>query len=303
MIERLKASVEKKFGKKITCQKDCKALSISIMEVSGEYLSPATLRRFFGFLLTNSNPSRVTYDILCRYIGLEDWVRFIDVNRDTSGNQNQTDEVWCRVLEKSKKISANTLDVIKRKCGINFNKAIERQFADERLMYFFNTECNSTALIGPGGYGKSTMLAKWYEKNRSKKNYSNDIILFIQALVLNSFASSEAYFEDWLMRQLGLSPDYNFLRVLKGEHAPPPGRFIIIIDGLDESNLHGSKLEKVYTSLADFSLKFSSEKWFKIVISSRLYKWFNLNLSLPMVRICHSLQLLRFKKFSIIQST
>lgn len=273
MIEKLKYSIEKKFDKKITSQKDCKILSNSILEITGDYLSPATLRRLYGFLLTNSNPSRVTLDILCRYLGLKDWEHFIDTNRESGSNHNEVSEVWARVLEKSKKISYNTLDVIKQKCGISFSKTIGRQFADERFLYFLNSDYNSTALIGPGGYGKSTLLANWFEKSSSKKQYSNDVILFLQAVSLYSFANSEAYFEDWLMRQLGLSPDYNFLRNLKSSNTLPPGRFVLIIDALDESTLQGSKLEKVYTSLADFSLKFSATKWFKIIISSRHYAW------------------------------
>lgn len=273
MIERLKVSVEKKFGKKITCQKECKLLSINILDTSGEYISPATLRRLFGFLLTNSNPSRVTHDILCRYIGLEDWEQFLEMNREDKGHENKATETWFRVQERSRKTSIHTHEIISQKCGIKFNKTIERQFADERLLFFLQSEYNSTALIGPGGYGKSTLLAKWFEKNHSKKNFSNDIILFIQAIALNSFANSESYFEDWLMRQLGLSPDYNFLRNLKSSPTPPPGKFIFIIDGLDESNLQGSKLEKVYSSLADFSLKFATTKWLKIIISTRHYAW------------------------------
>jgi len=273
MIEQLKVSVEKKFGKKITCQKDCKLLSINILEASGEYISPATLRRLFGFLLTNSNPSRVTHDILCRYIGLEDWEQFQEMNRENIGSENETATIWNRVQEKSRKISLHTHEIIKQKCGITYNKTIERQFADERLSFFLQSDYNSTALIGPGGYGKSTLLAKWFEKNYCKKNFSNDIILFIQAISLNSFANSESYFEDWLMRQLGLYHDYNFIRNIKSSSTPPPGKFILIIDGLDESNLQGTKLEKIYTSLADFSLKFSTDKWIKIVISTRFYAW------------------------------
>lgn len=273
MVERLKVSVEKKFGKKITCQKDCKSLSNNILEISREYLSPATLRRFFGILITNSHPSRITYDILCRYIGIENWGQFIEMNREVGENQNQITEIWSRISEKSKKISTNTIDVIKRKSGINYNKTIERHYADERLSYFLKSEFSSTAFIGPGGYGKSTLLAKWYEKNYSKKSYLNDLILFIQATTLNSFANSELYLEDWLMRQLGLSPDNNFLSILKSGESPHEGRFILIIDGLDESNLQGSKLEKVYAALADLSLSYSSTNWFKIIISARHYTW------------------------------
>ena len=169
MIERLRNSVENKFGKKITCQKDCKILSNCILDDSGEYISPATLRRVFGLLLTNSNPSRVTLDILARYIEQKNWDYFLETNRESKIGQSNLIETWSRALEKSKKISNTTIDNIKRKSGINFNKTIHRHFAEERVNFLLKSSYNSTALIGPGGFGKSTLLANWYIKYFTKK--------------------------------------------------------------------------------------------------------------------------------------
>jgi len=275
MFEKLKNSTEKKFGRSITSQKDCKLLSNNILESTGQYLSPATLRRIFGLLITNSNPSRVTLDILAIYVGLKNWDQFVKVNKETSSDRSHLIETWERMHEKSKKISNATLDNIKRKCGILFNKTIPRQFAEERLAYFIKSEHTATALIGPGGYGKSTLLANWYEKNAFKKNWSSNVILFLQAVALNSFANSDVFFEDWLSRQLGLSPDNNFFSDIQNGYSADLGKFILIIDALDESNLQGAKLEKVYSSIANFSTKFSTGGWLKIIISTRLYEWGN----------------------------
>lgn len=77
MIEKLKNEIEIKIGRKISYQKDCIYLSANILEQSKAYISPATLRRVFGFLATNSNPSRVTLDILSRFVAYKDWDDFI----------------------------------------------------------------------------------------------------------------------------------------------------------------------------------------------------------------------------------
>lgn len=273
MIEKLKESVENKFGRKISYQKDCKALSSNVLDVTGEYLSPATLRRIFGFLLTNSNPSRVTLDILSRYLGLNDWDHFTNNNKQTPSNQYSIIDTWGRAQLKSKSISDHTLEYIKRKSGINFNQTVHRQFADEHIDHLIKSEFNATAFIGPGGYGKSTLLAKWYEKNIDKKKYSNDIVLFLQTITLDSLANSEVNFEDWLMRLLGISPENNFLNRISQSKENAPGKFIIIIDALDESTAQGAKLEKLLSSIADLSIKHTESSWFKIIVSARYYTW------------------------------
>ncbi|MHC1702296.1 MAG: hypothetical protein AB9846_00180 [Tenuifilaceae bacterium] len=273
MIEKLKETVETKFGKKINYQKDCKLLSYCVLEVTKEYISPATLRRIFGFLLTNSNPSRVTLDILSRYAGFNNWENFIENNKQSNNKHIVIEEIWARAQDKSKSFSTNTVDQIKRKSGINFNQTIHRQFADELFDNFIKSRFNATAVIGPGGYGKSTLLANWYEKNSHKKKFSKDIILFQQALALDSLANSDLYFEDWLMRLLGISPDSNFLDNILQGNSSAPGKFIIIIDALDESTAQGAKLEKIFLSLANLVVKYSNTCWFKIIISARFYTW------------------------------
>lgn len=273
MIDRLKALIENKFGKKISCQKDCKILSDSIMDVSREYSSPATLRRLFGLLVTNSQPSLVTLDILCRYVGFTDWEQFVELNRGKDSSDVFEAEKWDRVLAKSRMISMSTFESLKKRSGIPFNSTIDRHFLEERLNYFLYSSYSATALIGPGGYGKSIALAKWFEKAITKKTHSKDIIIFIQAISFNSITNSETFFEDWLMHQFGISAESNFLKNLTSQNASLPGRFILVIDSFDEANLTGAKLDKVYSLLTDFLLRFSAFPWFKVIVSSRLHDW------------------------------
>jgi len=82
MLQRIKGLVELKYGKKITYQKDCTYLSYNILEATGLLISPSTLRRLFGFLTTNSNPSRASLDILSQYCGFTDWSDFITKTGD-----------------------------------------------------------------------------------------------------------------------------------------------------------------------------------------------------------------------------
>lgn len=274
MLQMLRTEVELKFGRKITYQKDCNSLSNNILDIQKEYISPATLRRLFGFLSTNSNPSRVTLDILSRYIGFKDWEEF-----NLKGIKNKpcakfsSLEQWNIILENAKTISSNTIEHIRIKSGIDFDKTVRRQFAKERLKEFLNAKQSATAIIAPGGYGKSTLLALWYLKLIKKKKPTEDVFLFISAQMLDQFAPTEVFIETWLMRLLGLKPDNSFLNDLISEKVKPQGKLVIIVDALDEITSQGAKQEKIFKSLADLAGKFSKTPSLKLILSTRLSTW------------------------------
>lgn len=65
----LKTRVQEVFGLPIKLGNNCKDLHNAIFEQTGETVSFNTLRRFFGFLYTNSNPSQRTLNTLAKYCG------------------------------------------------------------------------------------------------------------------------------------------------------------------------------------------------------------------------------------------
>lgn len=274
MLQQLKVEVEVKFGRKIAYQKDCNILSNIILETQKEYISPATLRRVFGFLTTNSNPSRVTLDILSRYVGFTDWEDFsLNVVKTKPTTKYSSIEQWNIIQENAKVISSNTVEHIRIKSGIDFEKTVRRQFAKERLREFLNSNYSATAIIAPGGYGKSTLLALWYLKLLKKRKIADDAVLFISAQMLDQFAPTEVFIDTWLMRLLGLKPDNNFLADLISENIKIPGKLIIVIDALDEITSQGAKQEKILKALVDLSSKFAKSSALKLVVSTRLSTW------------------------------
>lgn len=274
MVEKLKSEIEHTFGRKISYQRDCIRLSSSVLESTKEYISPATLRRVFGFLPTNSNPSRVTLDILSRFVGYKDWE---DFNINCVQCRNKTDfypaGYWEIVLENSKTISSNTVERIKLKSGIDFECTVKREFAEDRLADFIKNPAPATALIAPGGYGKSTLLAHWVLNQQRKKNRDKNVLLFIPAHLLDQFAPSEIYIDVWLMRLLGLEPDSNFIGAVAKDDIPSQGKFIFIVDALDEITSQGARQEKILNSLADLAEKFSTSPNLKLIISTRQSNW------------------------------
>lgn len=89
--EALKSDIEKVAMRKIAVKRDFEYLSAHIMDRTGAYISPMTLRRFWGELAGgkyNVQPRRYTLDVLARYAGhcnYEQFVKFCtdNVNADS----------------------------------------------------------------------------------------------------------------------------------------------------------------------------------------------------------------------------
>lgn len=78
--ETLKANIEKIAMRKIAVKRDFEYLSAHIMDRTGAYISPMTLRRFWGELAGgkyNVLPRRYTLDVMARYTGYANYEQYI----------------------------------------------------------------------------------------------------------------------------------------------------------------------------------------------------------------------------------
>ena len=86
--ELLKSNIEKVAMRKIAVKRDFEYLSAHIMDRTGAYISPITLRRFWGELAGgkyNVQPRRYTLDALARYTGCSCYEQFVKNCSDNSG--------------------------------------------------------------------------------------------------------------------------------------------------------------------------------------------------------------------------
>lgn len=74
-ISLAKTNIEKMTGTSIGVLKDFDRLSASIMQQTREYISPTTLRRFWGYQ-EQSHLRPASLDIIARYMGYSDWTTF-----------------------------------------------------------------------------------------------------------------------------------------------------------------------------------------------------------------------------------
>ena len=75
-IENLKKEVLRKFGRTVEAAADFDALSAAIRQSISETLSSSTLKRVFGYVKYDAEPSATTLSILSRYVGYAGWSDF-----------------------------------------------------------------------------------------------------------------------------------------------------------------------------------------------------------------------------------
>jgi len=275
MVELLVREVESRFGRKINSQKDCNALSTNILDTCREYLSPATLRRLYGLLATNSKPSHVTLDILSRYAGYTGWDDFVNYKKGSAhlNSKKPTSEEWEQAVKHSRVVSSKTISHIKHVSGIRFEETAPRQQVVERLEQFLSSSYPATAIIAPGGYGKSVLLAHWYQKHTELNANGNDIFLLAPATMLDLYANSNTFIGQWLAQLLGGKNYENHLYNEANEIESLPGRIVFIFDALDEVASSGAKFNRILEALANLAETFAPTNRFKLVISTRLSTW------------------------------
>jgi len=270
MLDTLKLKVEETFGKKVSTQKDCTSLSFKIMEETGEIVSQSTIRRFWGLLKSNSQTSTKTIKSLCNYCGYQNWDEFIKQNSKKSASEIFNEKLWTSSKKRCTDETNNTLSIIRRRCGIGFNFAIERRFTADRLDLFLRSSYTATAFIGPGGFGKSTMIAKWVEKQVEKNTDDDRIFLLLNGPKLESSLGLASDFKHWLMHHI-TGNSTTTISELIGKNKTKK-KVVVVIDGLDEIRLPETKLQSLFIQIADFVDEHIGTG-FKLIMTARNATW------------------------------
>jgi len=271
MIDLLKIKTESVFGRGIKTQKDCTSLSYKILEATGEVVSHSTIRRCWGLLKTNTQPSLNTLEVLSRYCGFKDWDDFVKNNAKKPRPELNNDKQWTTSIKRCQDETRETLEYIRRRCGIQYEIAIDRQLAADRLDVFLQSNYTATAIIGPGGFGKSTLLAKWVEKQMAKNTDGNSIILFFRGNKLENSIGAGSQLKHWINHRITADSMVGIPELI-GQNKNIGRSIIIIIDGLDEIHLPENKIKTLSEQIAEFVAS-NARTGLKLIVSSRNADW------------------------------
>lgn len=84
-MEQLKQIVIQQIGRTLEAPADFEYLSEQIQKKTGEYLSPTTLKRVFGYIPYDGQLRPTTLSILARYAGYSGWQDYLDKQHVESG--------------------------------------------------------------------------------------------------------------------------------------------------------------------------------------------------------------------------
>jgi hypothetical protein len=253
---------------------DCKTLSALIFQKTKKRLSETTLKRVYGFAYSQFKSSQFTIDALADYCGYKNWASFL--NEHIAQSQSSKTADWVNLSNDAFRITNLTRRVLQKRSGIPYNKTIKRKFIDEHLESFLSSDQIATALIAPAGYGKTIALLHWVEERLASnaQHDVNDILLFFSTTSLMSVLSSGQDIHTWLLSLLG----YNraeILNMLLNHKKKSPGKFILIIDGLDEHPLCRDQFQLILNQIMDIFSLYESSDAFKIIFTMRSDTWIN----------------------------
>lgn len=271
MIENLKSEVLKKFGSQLLYTKDCKILADEICDKTGSRISTTTIRRIFGFLNSKTSPAKFTLNIISAYIGYVSWQDFCSKQESIPEKTNDHKNAWSDLYDKALSFSTETYQLIKGQSGLPFDSTVCRSDAEQRIDSFLKSAKMATAFVAPGGWGKSTMLAKWFEKNWISKN-SKDVAFYLNASFMISFLNEDFRLERWLQEQLDLNQK-DSLKYFLEKPEECKGRLVFIIDALDEITYDNNKLERLFLQIKQFISNYKDSRKVKLIITSRNSTW------------------------------
>eukprot|EP01029_Cantina_marsupialis_P014920 TRINITY_DN3268_c0_g1_i3.p1 TRINITY_DN3268_c0_g1~~TRINITY_DN3268_c0_g1_i3.p1 ORF type:complete len:851 (+),score=91.07 TRINITY_DN3268_c0_g1_i3:6146-8698(+) len=271
MIERLKTEVLKAFGEDLLYTKDCKFLADKISEETGGRISTTTIRRLYGFLKSSSAPGKYTLATLANFVGFHSWDDFCEhwssQNIEECGDHVSWDDFHKRSLE----FSEETFLLIAGQSGIPFQSVARRHKAEERIKKFLKSDKIATSFIAPGGFGKSTFLAKWFERSWLKES-SKDAVLFLNASFMISFLNHDFKLDSWIQEHIRYNQK-DALKYFLNKPESCDGKLIFVIDALDEITYDSYKLESLFLQLNQFILKYKGNEKVKLIITSRNSTW------------------------------
>ncbi|MGM9474824.1 hypothetical protein ACS5PU_00280 [Pedobacter sp. GSP4] len=249
----------------------CKIISEYVFQETKNYVSETTIKRFFGFANTLHKFSLFTLNSLSQYIGYNDWDSFC---KDKENQTTSVQSIWQDLKLKAHAITEVSLIASKNNSGIPFNATANRNFFYPDFDYFLKNNYQFTTVSAQPGQGKSILLAHMVEYFFFSENaiYKNDIVLLVNSTSINTIVQSGATLKDWFLKEFKFASLTELIAYFKKNPDKREGRFVIIVDGIDELLAKSN----YFKTFIDFLYSIEENSFVKLVFGLRTNSWINL---------------------------
>ena len=249
----------------------CKVISEYVFQETKNYVSETTIKRFFGFANTLHKFSLFTLNSLSQYVGYSDWDAF---RRDKKDNITVTQSLWQTLKLKAKAITDSALIIKKNNSGVPFEFTAKRSFYYPDFDYFLKNNYQFATVSAQPGHGKSILIAHLVEHffHSEQALYKNDIVLLINSNVIMSTIQAGLSLNEWFLKEFNFTSVSDMITHFKNNPNEKEGRFIILIDGIDDYLARSNR----FKSFVDFLYSIEENNFLKTVISVRTHTWINL---------------------------
>ncbi|MDP3432322.1 MAG: hypothetical protein Q8T04_05070 [Bacteroidota bacterium] len=163
---------------------------------------------------------------------------------------------------------------LKYKIGSKFESILPRRFAEEKLEMFLCSQKTATAFIAPDGYGKSTIVTQLTEKYFTGPNarYPNDIVCLVDGSILYNLIIHHEKITQ-LYDLIEFDQKKSFSTVFCKNPELVKGRYILIIDGIDDIYSENKKIVHFIENLLNIISYYENVGWFKLLITCNPKIW------------------------------
>ena len=263
----------KAYGQEISYPKDCQYLSDSILQNTKRRISVSTLKRLFGIIKSPYNPSKYTLDTIALYLNYQNWS---ELKKSSKADQINAPEInyWLKLKSRIEVVTNHSLTTIKEKLEDQLKDFKPREFAIRKFETFLNSSYTATALIAPGGYGKTTMITQLTEIFFTGENarYPGDIVCLIDGSMLVNIMNLNLEIVR-LKNIVDFQERNSFSNYFRQYPEEVKGRFVLIIDSLYQIYYQEEKLNSFVENLMDILFYYKNTSWFKCLITCRPDNW------------------------------
>ncbi|WP_372774391.1 hypothetical protein [Mangrovibacterium sp.] len=273
LLIQLKQEIQNRFGTDILYDADCQRLSELLLVKTKRKISVSTLKRFFGLVKSPNRPSKYTLDTLAQFLQFTDWLDFL--NRfEKEEHPYAGQDSWDSLKERSKLVTEKSIQSIHRKIGNELTIQPLRKFARKKINRFLESSAVATAFIGSNGAGKSSIALRSTEFFFSGETakYPNDIVCLIDGCIFYNLLSVHKKINR-LNNLIEFDPHKSFSQVFNERPDLVKGRFVLIIDGIDDIFPDYNKTDEFVQSLTNIVSFYAHIPWFKLIITCRPITW------------------------------